>query len=459
MVLAHRKMRESFGSFFSAYAPNHPYIWGPHTLAIIDLLQGILEDVEQGRSRYACIVVPPRHGKSDIASRRFPAWTLLRNPDFEVILASYADSLARIMSRSARACFRSAAPMYDLALSRDQNTVTHWATDKGGSMRVLGLGGGATGHGAHVLIIDDYLKNRQEAESEAIREKVWASFRNDLFTRLAPVHAVVIVANRWHVDDLVGRVLDEPKRDGDFPAFEVHRFAGWDKERGWLFPQRFTAKYYRTLKGVLGRYGWQSLVQGNPQARHGNLWRIDRCRFVTADEFPSDLLWCRGWDLASTMRQRTKDDPDYTVGVKIGWRMSPDGLPEVWVSDLIRGQWEAPERNRRIVDAGRSDGPSCIVQVEAVAGYKDAWKEVAALLNGVAAVNASQPRADLVARGASLEPVFEAGNVFVKTAPWNDDFVDELMAFPGGRHDDQAAALITAFEGLTVGADTYIGRL
>ena len=109
-----------------------------------------------------------------------------------------------------------------------------------------------TGKGAHVLIVDDYCRNREEAESIVMREKVWDSFRNDLWTRLAPAHAVVICATRWHEDDLVGRIEREQARDPNFPKFRKLLFPAQAEDGAWLFSQRFPPEWYHTQKAAVG---------------------------------------------------------------------------------------------------------------------------------------------------------------------------------------------------------------
>ncbi len=434
-------MRSSFRAFMQFIPPQSPYYWGQHTIAIADMLQRASDGLLAGRSTRSIVIVPPRHGKSDLASRRFPVWHLCRAPHHEIILTSYSGNLATDMSHAARRCFIEVAPMFGTGLDESRGQVAAWQTTRGGGLKAVGLGGSITGRGADILIVDDYLKNREEAESEIIREKIWDSYRNDLLTRLAPVHAIIIPCTRWHEDDLVGRILRASAEDPDFPSYEVIRYPAQSDDGSWLFPERFSDTYYREHKSEVGSYGWQALYQGNPEPRHGNMLRADLA--VVHDEAPGGLRWARGWDLASTEKQRAKDDPDFTAGVKIAM---PNG--ELWVSDVVRGQWSVGARNKRIVAAARGDGPNTIVGIEAVAGYKDTARQIKDELAGVAVVRESHPDKDKVARASVLEPLFEAGKIHLVRGAWNEAFLSECRSFPRGRHDDQVDALVVAYEQL-----------
>ena len=435
---ARRATLKRFAAFMHAYPPHKPYYWGRHTTALTAALQSATETVEAGGRCYKIVVMPARHGKSDQASRRFPVWHVLRNPTQKVMIATHSGQLSADMGRPALRLMREIGPMYGCSLSVEQTQA--WEVDAGGGMYAVGIGGTITGRGAHILVIDDYLKNREEAESEIVRDKIWDSFRNDLFTRLAEVHAVIIPCTRWHEDDLVGRILRAGEEDPDFPRFELLRFPAWDDEKGWLFPEKFSDEWYRTQKAAQGSYAWQALSQGDPKPRHGNMLRADMIQLV--DEMPQNGIWMRGWDLASTEKQRVKDDPDFTVGALISKQNG-----ELWIKDIRRGQWASTKRNRQIVAAAEQDGPGVKLVLETVGGFKDALDEVKELLRKAGLdriVRPCSPQSDLVARASNVEPTFEAGKVYCLRGAWNAAFQSECAAFPRGRHDDQIAAVLAA---------------
>lgn len=447
--LAIRAAYENFRSFFLAFEPSTNYQYGRHTLALLDALDGIQHDLEAGRSRYLIVNIPPRHGKSDQTSRRFPPWVLIRQPTWEVILASYNYTIATEMSIDARRCFREAAPIWHQGISEERSQAGGWQTTKGGALYATGITGSITGRGCSVLVIDDYLRSREDAESEIVREGTWAAFQSDLMTRLAPVHAVVIVANRWHEDDLVGRIelKNNPNSDAydsDFPRFEVMKFPAISQQDEWLFLERFDETWYRAQRATLSAYAWQSQFMQEPRPRTGNLFRVDKVQIV--DAMPRWIQhWTRGWDLASTAKQRMKDDPDFTCGTKA--TIESDTL---YVDDVIRGQWAAPERDAIMRRAAQSDGPGCRVKVESVAGYKDTVSRVRSDLQGLAIVESYNPKGDKVARASFLEPLFEASKVIIRRGPWNQKWLAEFAAFPAGRHDDQVDSLVTGMYDMAV---------
>lgn len=437
-------LRKDFGLFFTHYAPAKNYSIGRHTGGIIAECQAATAAIDRGKCYYSIINVAPRHGKSDVVSRRFPVWYLGNHPDHEIILASYSAELATDMSLAARRCMRETAPLFGVVPAKDRMRRNSWGLeDRKGTMNAVGLGGSITGRGANVLVIDDYVKNRAEAESETIRNKIWDSFRNDLFTRLAPTHAVIIVATRWHEDDLVGRILSEGENNPDFPQFKTVKYPAHDKNGNWLFPERFDDARYARMKAAVGRYAWQALFMQDPAPRTGNLLRADLVRFIDDSSIPSDLRLIRGWDIASTEKERTKNDPDYTVGTLAGWHAETRRL---YVLDVVRGRWSTLKRDRIIEEVAKRDAAmGCVtVNLEAVGGYIDTFNHISSILRAYASIYRITPTVDKVANATVLEPIFELGEVYAVRGEWNEDWVAELSSFPSGKHDDQVDSLVIA---------------
>lgn len=440
--------RRHFRAFVDLIPPANPYTWGTWNTSAADLLEGVTRSVESGTSRYVIICSHPGSGKSDLYCRRYGPWHLGRNPDHEIILATYGDDLAQSMNRDARRCFRSEEyrRTFHHAMSREQRNAARWEIEgHKGRIHACGIGGSVTGHRGNLIIIDDYLKSREAAESIAIREGVWDCFQSDLMTRRTPVCGVIIGANRWHQDDLVGRILRQMERDPAYPRFELHAFPAWQDERGWLFPERYSAQWYEQARAT-GQYAWDSQWQQNPAPRGGNILKTEALQFYDAP--PLNLVWWRGWDLASTEKQRFRPDPDWTAGVKLATNVV-GGKPHLWIDDVRRLRATALKRNAVIVQCALDDreetGETPKVAVEAVAGYKDAADEIAELLRGIAVVKALPVSSELPARATAIEPMFEAGNVHLRRGAWNSEFVAECGAFPKAPHDDQVAALLAGY--------------
>jgi len=365
-------------------------------------------------------------------------------------MASYNYQMASELSWDARSLAEQVASMYGLELARGRSALASWRWQgHRGALHATGIGGTIVGRGAHVLVIDDYFKNREEAESEVIRDKTWHSLQSDLLTRLAPAHAVVVVAQRWHEDDIVGRIIarntpGHPSYDKDFPKFRIVRYPAWDPVQGWLFTERYPVSWYEAQRAFMGSYAWAAQAMQDPAPREGRLLRADLVQYVDPADWPWDkVTWRRGWDLARTRKQRTKDDPDFTVGTKAGV-LREGRTDSAWVADVRRGRWGTLDRDRRIRSTAEEDGNLVNVRVEVGPDSKDAVQYVRNAVGSLAIVRAVLPVGDKVVRAQRLESTFEGGRVYVMRAPWNDAWVSEFLSFPGGRHDDQVDSLVVA---------------
>ena len=177
-----------------------------------------LHGVERGEVDRLAIFCPPRHSKSELASRRFPAWYLGRHPDHQIICCSYGDELAMDFGRNVRDIVEGSEYRHlfpGTSIRRDSRSAERWQTAQGGVYVSAGVGSGITGRGAHIALIDDPIKNREEADSETHRRRVWDWFTNVLYTRLMPGGAVILIMTRWHEDDLGGRLLEAEEAGGD----------------------------------------------------------------------------------------------------------------------------------------------------------------------------------------------------------------------------------------------------
>jgi len=326
------------------------------------------------------------------------------------------------MALDARRCFKEFAPLSGLDISRERDQVSCWKTTDGGAMYSVGVMGTATGRGANVLIIDDYFKNRAEADSEVMRNKLWDCFRNNLFNRLAPVHAVIVVANRWHEDDLVGRILESFNKksdsyDPDFPKFDVIKFPAQDEEGNWLFPERFDDSWPRI----------------------GNMLRVDCVKIVDdIDAIAGPDGWEWGLDLAHTKKERVKDDPDYTHGTlgKVDTKTR-----EIFIKDAFETQKAAIQRDTLMKEKIESSGASHVT-MEVFLDAIDAFDYAKEALKGIATVTAHRTKHDLVSTAGYLEPIFEIGNVTIQRGAWNAPWMKWMKGFPGAKHDDAIGSLV-----------------
>ena len=243
---------------------------------------------------------------------RYPVWRLLGRPEMRVIIGAYNHELALEFSGAAR---NLAA---ECGLLGPYSTAAHdWRTRAGGGVRAVGVGSGVTGRGANLIIIDDPVKSREEAESEAYRRRVWNWYRDDMYTRLEPNGALVLIQTRWHEADLAGRLLDEARQGGE--AWEVISLPALADENdplgrppgAALCPERYDVPALERIRGVLGTYSFEALYQQRPRPAEGALFK--RQWFKVVERAPDGLRWVRYWDLAAS----TREQADFTASAAV----------------------------------------------------------------------------------------------------------------------------------------------
>ena len=247
-----------------------------------------LEAVERGEIRRLMIFMPPRHGKSMLASIFFPAWFLGRNPKKEIITCSYAQDIAQHFGGKTRAIV--AEPLYrqifGTSLKKDAQAQANWETDKGGNYVSVGIGGALTGRGANCLLLDDPLKNREEANSEVIREKVWDFYTSTAYTRLAPDGAIILIQTRWHLDDLAGRILGNTQEKWEivnFPAIALEN-EQYRRKGEALWPTRYNLQDIERIQQEIGPYDFSALYQQAPILSENQEFRVEWFRRCSLEQ-------------------------------------------------------------------------------------------------------------------------------------------------------------------------------
>jgi predicted phage terminase large subunit-like protein len=412
-------------------------------------LEKFEQDVLDRKSPRLVITVPPRHGKSLIASTYFPAWYLGRNPKDEIIATSYSSSLASKFSRTVRDVvrgenFESLWP--DSRLNPDAQSIESWQLLNGGSYTSAGSGGGITGRGAHVMIIDDPIKNAEDAESSNFRQDLWEWYTSTAYTRLAPGGGIMLIQTRWHHDDLAGRLLQKSE-DGsgdefkvlDFPAVATHD-EEYRRSGDPLHAERYSGVALEMIERAVGPRTWSALYQQRPSQDIGSYFKTDWFRYYEAGGSPplEQMVIYSAWDLAIG----TKEHNDYTVGIVIGLDRNED----IWVLDLIRGKWNAMEIVQQIIDVYLRHRPAVNLieksHVEMSIGpYLEKAKQEYRVPE---AYFQSLPtgRRDKMARARGIQGRLQEGRVyFPKDQPWVNALHAEMLTFPYGKHDDQVDAL------------------
>jgi predicted phage terminase large subunit-like protein len=443
--------------------PRKPLIVGSHTRRVCSELDEAIERYKNGESSFLVINIPFRHGKSDMVSRYFPAYFRGLFPSEDVILTAYNTTFASGFSKHTQDIMRSEnyKRIFSNVILQPRASIEKWrpkdreGRDHAGDYNAAGMLAGLTGLGGSLLIVDDPTKNREEAESLTIRDKIWNEFTNSLLTRRAPVSITIVCNTPWHVDDINGRIKKAMEEVPDFPKFKFVVMPAKSEEysSGYLFPERFSKEWYEGQFASLGSYSAAGLLQCNPTVKGGKLIKTDNVKYF--EELPKGLRVIRAWDLALSEKETVKDDPDFTVGIKMAVyqeeHFNSFFINTIFILDVKRGQWGTTKRDRIILETALEDGPEVEVYAEYTGLFKDSYKYLQDVLRGHRTIGKVHPSKDLVIRAAALEPVFEAGNVYLIRAPWNAEFLRELSEFPGSGHDDQLASLVTGYEAYTKG--------
>jgi predicted phage terminase large subunit-like protein len=454
------------------------YEAGKHHKLIAEKLEAVERYIasggEEGIGRLI-IQAPPRSGKTEIVSKIFPSWFLGRNPDKRVILTSYAADLAEGNSRSVRNYLTSdhfSKVFGDLSLSEapvrisdDSRSVKNWdlAAPHRGGLLAAGVGGGITGKGADLLVLDDPFKNREEADSEDHRRRVMEWWTSSAYTRLEKGGAVVIIHTRWHPDDVIGQLLqnmangdpladqyeilflpalalededyaptkeayDESMRNGLFLPLRKDGDAIGRKPGEALWPEKYPIDVLKKIKANIGEFDFASLFQQLPVLLSGNHFDQKDFRFV--EKAPEGLVWCRYVDLA--LGESRRADWNATAAVA----MDQDG--NLYIRDmlLIHNLEVFFPMCKELMLSPAERG--VIWGLEKVSFQSLAVREFMKdqrLAN--VALTPIIPEADKLARSRPWQLRAKQKKVFLVKGTWTRSFLNEVVKFPRGKHDDQ----------------------
>lgn len=460
LLYEHERLRpQTFRRYVGTVRP--AYRWYRHCVALADLIDDLIE----GRCRRAMAFLPPRHSKSETFSRLLPAYFLQRFPERWVGLASHTAELATTLSRVAR-------DNYVLGggrLAEAASTVRHWETTRGGGMWAAGAGGPITGKGFHLGIIDDPVKNAEEADSPLVRSRLLDWYQSTWYTRAEPDAALLLVVTRWNIDDLAGALLaaeegaERPERWRILlmPALAEDERAqvpgtcslldDWRDPGEALCPERYNVEQLHAIREALGSHYWSALYQQRPVPRGGQVVKWDWLPVIDAD--PTRVIArVRYWDLAGT-----EGASDYTASVLLA--LTDAG--ETWIEDAVRGQWSPGRRDEEILRTAQDDakyygshGVEIGLERDMGIGGRDRTQALVRKLAGFrvyteAATGSKEHRFEPFAAQA------EAGNVKLVRGDWNHLYAAELCDFPHGKHDHWVDATSGAYNRI---AETAVRR-
>lgn len=420
----------------------------------------VLRDLAFGEITRLIVNMPPRHGKSELTSRYYPAWYLELWPERHVMLTSYEADFARTWGRKVRNLVVSTPEEFSVRITGDSKAADRWNTTAGGGMVTAGVGGAITGRGADLLIVDDPIKNREQADSRVYRDRLWEWWKGTAYTRLEPAGGAIVMNTRWHEDDLAGRILADEEDPYDWTVINLpaiaevdETFPGYEYSRpegAALWPERWPLSVVEPRMRAVGRREAAAQYQGRPAPEGGSIFRRQDFRYFryAEDHYellrpegpPKRILFAGCWvaqtcDTAIT----AKSTSDWTVCTTFA--VTPDH--DLLILDVFRARLEVPDQI-----------PALFAQRERYPRIR--WQGVEPKASGKGLIQQAQRMGrpfrelagsdiDKVTRAGPISVMYENGMVYHRSAaPWLDDLEAELLSFPNGTHDDQVDTLAYA---------------
>ena len=419
----------------SKYQPNYHH----------EIIARELEHIEKYGDRdykILLISVPPRHGKSQQCSIDFPAWYLGRNPDKEIIISSYSADLAEDFGGKTRE--KVLLPEYqaifpNVILRSDEKAKGRWKTKQGGSYTAVGVGGAITGRGANIFLIDDPVKNREEAESAIQREKIWNWFTSTAYTRLEPKGVMVIIMTRWNLDDLVGRIKAHPELSKRTKSIRFTALAEKDsnirKQGDPLWINRFNKDALQEIKQAVGPYDWSALYQGNPILTENQEFKPEWIRRISEQQV--SMMNCSRYLTVDTAMSK-KAQADYT-----GFVDNSVNLEEFWHIRAWRVKIGPEELVNTLFSLHESNQYTTIgiektAYLEGLKPYLDAEQIKRQRFLPIVELDHRQTAKEIRIRG--LIPRYAAHSIFHIDGRCSQ-LEEEQIQFPVGIHDDVLDAL------------------
>ena len=412
----------------------------------LDCLSGVLADrIREGGQRII-VEAPPRSGKSEFISKYLPAWFLELYPHKEVIVASYGRDLAKTRSKEVRDLLISSDTWTKPA--RGSQSAAHWRIEQGGGMKAAGLKTGTTGFGGDLVIIDDPIKDWQQARSASYRQAVIDWFESVIYTRLAPGATIIVVMTRWHHKDLAGWLLDEHGDEWEelrFPAIaETNDYLG-RKIGEALCPERYDEEALAAIKRGMANRKWIGLYQQRPSAEGGTIINVSDLRYwwegkeppkveiplddgtvieVPQRRLPSEFIGTVGsWDLAF----KKKKDSDFVAG-------------HVWCWDkanryLIDREHDRMSFKDSIKAVHRIDRRHPGIEGHLVEDAANGPAIVNILEDEIPAMNLIPPKGGKEERMEACSPQWSAGNVWIPHPympgyRWSGEVQEQILNFP-----------------------------
>jgi len=423
-------------------------VLAPHQRLLVSKLQALAE----GGCDRLMVQMPPGSAKSTYCSVLFPAYFLARHTGAKIIATAHTASLANHFGRAVRRMVYDHGDLLGLRVTNESRAAGDFLLTDGGAYFAAGVNGPITGRRADLLLIDDPIKSWAQAESQVFRDALYNWYRAELLARLKPKGRIVFVMTRWHQDDLAGRLMS----GGDhwqaltLPALaEIGDVLGRAPGEA-LWPAWQDVDAIERLRGEVGERSFAAMYQQCPRPPESSMFNVEKLNIIAA--LPAILRSVRAWDLAASVAVPGRD-PDYTVGLKLGLTVEKNLV----VQDLIRIQARPGDVAEMIVGTAVKDGKGTVVGLPKDPGQAGSAQVdyLTRLLEGYPTRSSPETGSKTV-RAMPASALIDQGRVSLLAAPWTENFIRELEAFPDSRKDDQVDAFSRAvgliFEHVGVGA-------
>ena len=396
-----------------------------------------LEALERRDITRLIVEMPPRSSKSTHVSRLYPSWWLGRHPDDNVILASYGQELATGHGRAVRDLLGHPRYPFTTKLRADVKAAGRWQTDAGGGLIAAGVGTGLTGFGGHLLVLDDPIKGREEAESEIVRDHTWDWYQEVFGTRIQRDGVVVVLGTRWHEDDPIGRILNTAGAE-DWTRLRIPYLAEPDDALGRAEGEALDV--FGTVpsveKGEISAYGFSALYQQRPTPAGGGVFKSEwMTRRYTSDSLTETIRTSARFTIVMSIDTGGKPGVGHDPSAISVW--GTDGL-SYFLLDSWADTVEYADVKQKIVDLWWEWRP----RMAFIEDQTHAAPIISDMRRGTGVnIAAVRPSGSKWVRADAISPLFQAGRVVLPThASWLDAWMHEHLSFPNGTHDDRVDA-------------------
>lgn len=401
-----------------------------HLLFTCNRIQEFIEEDTGHAFDILILQMPPQHGKSMSTTETLPSWYLGKYPQKRIIQASYNEETAeRFCRRNKEKIRQFGKELFNIELGAIERSTEFELTNNVGRMISRGIMSGITSNPADLIIIDDPIKNRQEADSETFRNRLWEEWQNSIKTRLSNGSKVIVIMTRWHEDDLAGRIMQNEQNVSviNLPCeAEDNDLIGRTKGDA-LFPEigkdnKWLEEFKKGYTTSEGSRAWNALFQGRPTAEEGNMFKRKWIKYY--EELPKCLYTCISVDAA--FKDGANDD---NVSITVWGKLAQD----YYLIDRDNGKKDFPATLDAIIKMKTRYSGVNAIYIEDKANGSAIISVLKHRMSGIIPI---EPDGGKIARANAICPLFESGNVYLPNKMWTNDYIEELMSFPSGKHDD-----------------------